>query len=153
MPRPKRNVLATAVATSTPPDSLSESQSIARVVKAMGNNIFNVEQADGKELLVELPAQFRSTFWIKRGGYVVVDSQALAERENKLHGEIVNVVREERMWRKMEYWYVVGIGGRRRGFSDIDRPSTFSKKVPAVSSDEEDNSRVGKMPPSDSEQD
>src|SRR5579871_6357958 len=101
MPRPKRNVLATAVAMSTPPDSLSESQSIARVIKAMGNNIFNVEQADGKELLVELPTQFRSTFWIKRGSYVVVDSQALAERENKLHGEIINVVHEEKIWRKM----------------------------------------------------
>ena len=113
MPRPKRNVFATAVAMSTPPDSLSESQCIARVVKAMGNNLFNVEQADGKELLVELPAQFRSTFWIKRGSYVVVDSQALAERENKLHGEIINIVREERIWRKMEYWYVGGTGERR----------------------------------------
>ena len=107
MPRPKRNVLATAAATSIPPDALSESQSIARVIKAKGNNLFNVEQADGTELLVELPAQFRSTFWIKRGSYVVVDSQALAERENKLHGEIVNIVREERVWRKMGYWYVV----------------------------------------------
>jgi probable RNA-binding protein EIF1AD len=117
----------------------------------MGNNLFNVEQADGKELLVELPAQFRSTFWIKRGGYVVVDSQALAERENKLHGEIVNVVREERIWRKMEYWYVVRIGGRRSTFSDIDRPDSFSKEIPIATNDEEDDSRVGKMPPSDSE--
>jgi len=153
MPRPKRNVLATAIATSTPPDSLSESQHIARVVKAMGNNLFNVEQDDGKELLVELPAQFRSTFWIKRGSYVVVDSQALAERENKLHGEIVNVVREEKIWRKMAYWYVVGIGGRRRAFSDIDRPTSFSKKTPAASNDEEDDSTIMKLPPSDSEQD
>jgi probable RNA-binding protein EIF1AD len=116
MPRPKRNVLATAAATSTPPDSLSESQCIARVIKAVGNNLFNVEQADGKELLVELPAQFRSTFWIKRGSYVLVDTQALAERENKLDGEIINIVREERVWRKMSYWYVVGIGDRRWTF-------------------------------------
>ena len=142
MPRPKRNVLATAIATSTPPDSLSESQRIARVVKAMGNNLFNVEQDDGKELLVELPAQFRSTFWIKRGSYVVVDSQALAERENKLDGEIVNVVREEKTWRKMGYWYVVGIGGRRRAFLTLiglllsprrpQLPPTMTKTIPQL---------------------
>jgi len=119
----------------------------------MGNNLFNVEQADGTELLVELPAQFRSTFWIKRGSFVVVDSQTLAERENKLQGEIVNIVREERIWRKMGYWYVVGIGSRRWTFSDIDRPDLFSKKNPTASNDEEVDSRVGKMPPSDSEQD
>lgn len=104
MGHPKRNILATAAATSTPLDTLSEGQCIARVIKAMGNNLFNVEQADGRELLVELPAQFRSTFWIKKGSFVLVDTQALAERDNKLDGEIVNIVREERGWRKMNYW-------------------------------------------------
>lgn len=104
MARPKRNVLATAAATSTPPDTLSEGQRVVRVIKAMGNYLFNVEQADGKELLVELPAQFRSTFWVKKGSYALVDTQALADRDNKLEGEIVNIVREERAWRKMSYW-------------------------------------------------
>jgi probable RNA-binding protein EIF1AD len=44
--------------------------------------------------------------WIKRGSFVVVDTSALADRENKLDGEIVNVVRDEKDWRKMAYWYV-----------------------------------------------
>jgi probable RNA-binding protein EIF1AD len=97
-------MLATAAGTSTPPDTLSEGQCIARVIKATGNNLFTIKQADGKELLVELPAQFRSTFWIKKGSFVLVDTQALADRDNKLDGEIVNIVREEREWRKMNYW-------------------------------------------------
>jgi len=64
MPRPKRNILAAAAITSTPPDLLSDGQSLARVIKAVGNNIFLVEQPSGKELTVELSAQFRSVLWI-----------------------------------------------------------------------------------------
>jgi hypothetical protein len=43
-------------------------------------------------------------------------------------------------------------GGR---LSDIDRPHLFSKnkKIPASSDDEEDDSRVGQIPSSGSEQD
>lgn len=106
MPPPKRNLLATVEDTLTPLDALSNSRVIARVTKAAGNNLYNVEQANGKPLLVELEAKFRSTIWIKRGSYVVVDTESLAERENKLDGEIVNVVRDEKAWRKMPYWYV-----------------------------------------------
>jgi hypothetical protein len=46
------------------------------------------------------------TVWIKRGSFVVVDTSAMADRENKLDGEIVNIVRDEKAWRKMAYWYV-----------------------------------------------
>lgn len=58
------------------------------------------------------------------------------DRENKLYGEIVNVVREEREWRKMAYWPVVF--GKREGYGGSD-------------SEEEEESRMGKMPFSDEE--
>lgn len=106
MGRPKRNVLATAQETSTPPATLSDSQSIARVLKAEGNNLYSVDLPSGKSILVELPSRFRSTIWIKRGGFVVVDTEAFDGRENKLDGEIVNVVRDEKEWRKEGYWYI-----------------------------------------------
>lgn len=105
MGRPKRNLLATVEDTLTPPDALSENQSIARITKAAGNNLYNADLPSGESILVELEAKFRSTIWIKRGSYVVVDTQALADRDNKLDGEIVNIVRDERQWRKMSYWY------------------------------------------------
>ncbi|KAF2838738.1 nucleic acid-binding protein [Patellaria atrata CBS 101060] len=105
MGRSKRNLLATADETCSPPDQLSEHETIARVVKATGNNLYSVELPSGDSALVELPSRFRSQIWIKRGGYVLVDTAALADRENKLDGEIVNVVREEKDWRKMAYWY------------------------------------------------
>lgn len=108
MGRPKRHLLATAADTSSPPAVLDQGNHIALVKKAEGNNLYSVELPSEKEpLLVELPSRFRSQIWIKRGGYVVVDRTAFDGRENKLGGEIVNVVRDEKQWRKQTYWLVL----------------------------------------------
>ena len=107
MGKPKRHLLATAAQTSSPPATLEIGHSIARVIKAEGNNLYSVEYPRGKEpLLVELPSRFRSQIWIKRGGFVIVDTSAFEDRNNKLNGEIVNVVRDEKEWRKQGYWCV-----------------------------------------------
>jgi probable RNA-binding protein EIF1AD len=130
----RKEVLAIFDETLNPPATLPDKHRICRVVKAAGNNLFNVQDAAAHSLLVELPAQFRSKFWIKRGGYVLVNLAAFTERENKLDGEIVNLVGEERLWRKQEYW-----------------PKEFEKRNVYEDSDEDDddeNSNVGKMPPS-----
>jgi len=129
-------VLATIGSTITPPDALSPNHVIARITKAEGKNIYAAELPDGKPVLAELEARFRSTVWIKRGSYVVVDTSALADRENKLDGEIVNVVRDEKAWRKMAYW-----------------PKEFVKKSTYVEDSDEEESTVGKMPPTDSDED
>ncbi|KAL4919732.1 hypothetical protein BDW62DRAFT_199455 [Aspergillus aurantiobrunneus] len=131
MAPPRRKVLATAEETLFPPDELLPGQEIARVIKATGNNIYSVEFPSKKKALVELPSKFRSTIWMKRGSFVVVDTNALDTRDNKLGGEIVNIVRDEKAWRKTTYW-----------------PKEFVKK-PVVLSDDEDDSNVGKMPSSD----
>ena len=131
---PRRRLQETVEATLTPPTSLEEGQVIARLVKAEGKNLYSVEDPSKQSMLVELPAKFRSTIWLKRGGFVVVDTTALADRENKLAGEIVNVVRDERQWRKGKYW-----------------PKEFAKRTtPSTCSDDE--STVGKMPPSDDDE-
>ncbi|KAF1944386.1 nucleic acid-binding protein [Clathrospora elynae] len=136
MPRPKRTVLATIEDTITPPATLAPNHFIARITKAEGKNLYNAELPDGKPVLAELEAKFRSTVWIKRGSYVVVDTTALADRENKLDGEIVNVVRDEKAWRKMPYW-----------------PKEFAKKSTYVEDSDEEESTMGKMPPADSDED
>ncbi|KAJ5997491.1 hypothetical protein N7499_006113 [Penicillium canescens] len=131
---PRRKMLATAEETLTPPDSLSDTQQIVRAIKATGNNIYLIEHTDKSQVLVELPARFRSTIWIKRGSYVVVDTKGQEERDNKIRGEIVNVVRDEKAWRKAPFW-----------------PKEFVKQpaVVAADSDDEEESRVGQMPSSD----
>ncbi|KAL8965028.1 MAG: hypothetical protein Q9197_006705 [Variospora fuerteventurae] len=139
MPRPKRHLLATAQETLFPPASLPENHLIAKVRKAEGKNLYAVELPSSspteKTLLVELPSRFRSQIWLKRGGYVVVDTGAFAGRENKLDGEIVNVVRDEREWRKREYW-----------------PAEFVKKSSYLDESDEEGSRVGQLPPSDDDE-
>jgi len=105
MPRPKRQLLATAEETSNPPAVLGSGQAIACVKKGEGKNLYTVELPSGASLLVELPSRFRSTIWIKRGGFVLVDTSAFDDRENKLEGEILNIVRDEKFWRKKAYWY------------------------------------------------
>lgn len=107
MGRPKRNILAAAEESTTPPDELTPTQSIARVVKAEGNSLYTCELPSKKTVLVELADRFRNTIWIKRGGYVLVEASQSEERKNsRVLGEIINVVRDEREWRKEKYWFV-----------------------------------------------
>lgn len=129
---PRRKLQATAEETVTPPDNLQDGQVIARVVKAEGNNLYTVESPPGKALLVELEARFRSSIWLKRGGFVLVDTTSLADRENKLNGEIINVVRDEKRWRKQPYW-----------------PPEYAKKRDSAPGSDDEESRVGKLPPSE----
>ena len=105
MGRPKRNVVAAAEETSSPPSALTGTQSIARVIKAEGNSLYSCSLPDQNKLLVELPSRFRNTIWMKRGGYVLVDTKDADVRQNKLDGEIINVVRDEHLWRKELYWW------------------------------------------------
>lgn len=104
MGKPKRNIISAAEESSTPPPSLTETQSIARVIKAEGNSLYSCILPNQKTILVELEARFRNVIWMKRGGYVLVDSKEADVRQNKIDGEIVNVVRDERAWRKQSYW-------------------------------------------------
>jgi len=82
--------------------------------------------------LAELPSRFRNTIWIKRGGYVLVDTKDSEMRENKLDGDIINVVRDDKFWRKQPYW-----------------PQEFVKPTAYNDGSEEEDSVVGKMPPSE----
>ncbi|KAK4544443.1 hypothetical protein LTR36_004334 [Oleoguttula mirabilis] len=133
MPKPKRNIDAVAQETLTPPDRLSQTQSIARLKQAAGNNLYQLELPSGKTVLAELHQKFRSTIWLKRGSYVLVDTAALADRDNKIGGEIVNVVGDEKTWRKESYW-----------------PAEFASKRSAY--DDESDDEGPQMPPSDDEE-
>lgn len=132
---PRRKLQETVEETISPPDALQPGQMIARIIGATGKNLYNVELPSSQVLLAELVPRFRSTIWLRRGGYVLVDTTTLADRDNKIEAEIVNVVRDEKRWSKAPYW-----------------PEKFVKKTVPVEDDEEEKSTVGKMPPSDSEE-
>ena len=134
MPKPKRNIHAVAQDTVNPPDALSAGQTIARVKLAAGNNLYHLELPSGDALLAELPAKFRSVIWIKRGSYVLVDTTALAVRDNKLGGEIINIVRDEKAWRKMPFWPAEFV---RRELISGDDSEDEGPKMPSSSSDDD----------------
>ena len=106
MGKPRRNFLATAADTVNPPNSIEDNHVIAQIQKAEGNNLYTVKTSNGEGLLVELPARFRSQIWVKRGSFVVIDTSAFQGRSNKLGGEIANIIRDEKQWRKQGYWSV-----------------------------------------------
>lgn len=62
------------------------------------------------------------------------DRKVFGDRQNKIDGEIVNVVGEEKRWRKMNYW-----------------PAEFAKKKVEQTEGDENEVRVGRMPSSDEE--
>lgn len=140
MPKPKRAINAIAEETLHPPSTLTPTQSLARLKQAAGKNLYHVELPSSQTLLAELHQKFRSTIWLKRGMYVLLDSAGLAERENKLGGEIVNVVGDEKAWRKMGYW-----------------PVEFGVREKRVYGEEEDDGEGEdegpRMPPSEDEED
>lgn len=79
---------------------------MARVLKAEGNSLYNCVLPDKSTVTVQLQDRFRNTIWIRRGGYVLVDLTPTEEHKGKVKGDIVNIVREEKEWRKQSYWYV-----------------------------------------------
>ena len=48
-------------------DLPTENQSIVKVVGGRGNNLHEVETADGDKFLVSMPSKFRKNVWMKRG--------------------------------------------------------------------------------------
>lgn len=107
MPRTKRDLRAAAEESLTPPDALAASQSLAKVIKAEGNSLYSCQLPSKRTALVELAARFRNNIWIKRGGFVLVDLAPSDELKGfKVEGEIINVVRDEKAWRKQPYWFV-----------------------------------------------
>jgi probable RNA-binding protein EIF1AD len=61
-----------------------------------------VELPSKSELLVELPMRFRNAVWVRRGGFVLIATEGFTD--GKVGGEIVQVIMDEKAWRKLEYW-------------------------------------------------
>ena len=135
MPKPKRLTQAVQEETLTPPTALPHGHKIARVKSAAGNNLYHLELPSGEALLAELDARFRSTIWMKRGSFVLVDTSSLAGRGNKLGGEIVNIVGDVKAWSKASFW-----------------PDEFSPTTSRQPDSDDDESDAGpQMPPADDE--
>ncbi|XP_067170893.1 probable RNA-binding protein EIF1AD [Apteryx mantelli] len=63
----------------------SPRQRIVRVLGTPGNNLHEVETAEGARFLVSMPPKFRRHIWIKRGDFLLVDP---IEEGEKVKGEM-----------------------------------------------------------------
>uniref|UniRef100_A0AC11CCF2 Eukaryotic translation initiation factor 1A domain containing n=1 Tax=Ovis aries TaxID=9940 RepID=A0AC11CCF2_SHEEP len=63
----------------------SDQQQIVRVLRTPGNNLHEVETAQGQRFLVSMPSKYRKNIWIKRGDFVIVDP---IEEGEKVKAEI-----------------------------------------------------------------
>ncbi|XP_044126197.1 probable RNA-binding protein EIF1AD [Bufo gargarizans] len=81
----------------------SENQRIVRVLGSPGNNLHEVETADGERFLASMPTKFRKNIWIKRGDFVIVDP--IAEGE-KVKAEITFIIYKDhqRLLQKEGLW-------------------------------------------------
>ena len=88
----------------SPPDALTPTQSLARIIKPQGNNLYTCELPSKELVLLELAQIFRNTLWVRRGGFVLADQYPENSEETRASGEIINIVRDEKAWRKLPYW-------------------------------------------------
>ncbi|KAM8969489.1 probable RNA-binding protein EIF1AD isoform X1 [Antechinus flavipes] len=63
----------------------SDQQQIVRVLGTPGNNLHEVETAQGQRFLVSMPSKYRKNIWIKRGDFLIVDP---IEEGEKVKAEI-----------------------------------------------------------------
>jgi probable RNA-binding protein EIF1AD len=90
-----------------------------------------VELPSKSELLVELPMKFRNAVWVRRGGFVLIDTEG--HTNGKVNGEIMDVVRDEKVWRRLDYWSV------HLHFCIDFRPAGFRRKEESDDEPEENN--------------
>lgn len=80
-----------------------DGEHIVKILGGRGNNLHEVEAADGTKYLVSMPTKFRKNVWVKRGDFVIVSP---IEEGDKVKGEIVYILykkqikylKSERLW-------------------------------------------------------
>ncbi|TRY74875.1 hypothetical protein TCAL_07135 [Tigriopus californicus] len=70
------------------------SQSVVRVLGGRGNNLHEVEDAQGQKYLSSMPTKFRRSIWVKRGDFVVVEP---IPEGDKVKAEICQVLYKEQI--------------------------------------------------------
>ncbi|XP_058161130.1 probable RNA-binding protein EIF1AD [Dasypus novemcinctus] len=96
----------------------SDQQQIVRVLRTPGNNLHEVETAQGQRFLVSMPSKYRKNIWIKRGDFLIVDP---IEEGEKVKAEISFVLCKDhvRSLQKEGLWPAA--------FSEVDEKHTNNR--------------------------
>eukprot|EP01027_Heterolobosea_sp_BB2_P009320 GEZU01013751.1.p1 GENE.GEZU01013751.1~~GEZU01013751.1.p1 ORF type:complete len:182 (+),score=65.77 GEZU01013751.1:95-640(+) len=96
----------TAEITTNYPVLSKDTEKIVRVVATRGTNQVEVEACDGEKMLVMMPTKFRKLIWIKRGDYLIIDTDLSEENTGKIKGIIEHVLQTQHIkhLKKMNMW-------------------------------------------------
>jgi len=80
-----------------------ENRQVVKVCAGRGNNLHEVETAQGDRFLASMPSKFRKHVWIKRGDYILVEpieegDKVKAEISHILFKEQIKYIQEENLW-------------------------------------------------------
>ncbi|XP_065063148.1 probable RNA-binding protein EIF1AD [Rhopilema esculentum] len=78
-------------------------EEIVKIIAGRGNNLHEVQTANGRKFLVSMPSKFRKNLWVKRGDYVVVNpikegNKVLAEIVYILYAKQIKYLQNEGLW-------------------------------------------------------
>lgn len=99
--------ISKALSSLDPPDALLSNQVIARVDKALGHSRYACLLPTKSVVTADLDERFRQTVWVERGNYVLLEHYDPKEVEGEAVAKIVNIAKDEKLWRKMPYWCVL----------------------------------------------
>jgi len=102
-PRAKGQILRAQTALAIP-DTLEANQIIARVDRALPRGQYNCLLPNKSIVVVDLDERFRQTIWVQRNNYVLLERYPPKEVEGEAVAKIINIVVDEKQWRKMPYW-------------------------------------------------
>ncbi|VDK48468.1 unnamed protein product [Anisakis simplex] len=116
---------------------------IGKVLAGRGNNLHEVEDANGEKYLASMPTKFRKSVWVKRGQFVLL--QAIEEGD-KVKAEITNVLDDENVLhiREEELW-------PQRFEQDAEKLTREAKRHVNVENKKHQVIDADMLPPSDSE--
>ena len=86
-------------------DLPSDNQQIVKILASRGNNLHQVESADGMEFLISMPTKFRKNVWITRGDFILIEP---ISEGRKVKGEMLKVLTTEHIkhFKKCGVWPV-----------------------------------------------
>lgn len=117
-------------------------EEIVKLIGGRGNNLHEVECADGKKFLVSMPTKFRKNLWVKRGDFVVIDpikegNKVLAEIVYVLYHKQIKYLQSERLW--PESFTGKNDNDDHDGAKENEKPRKGDNKYEYASSSEEDD--------------
>lgn len=120
----KKKIQKLGQMTFDPPHELPEHQKIACVMEIRDHDLYLCKTSSDEILLTELPPRFRCKIWVRRGGFVVIDTHAFDKKGGKIQAEIIMVIQNEKMWKKKEYW------------PEVFKKDTYEKVTDHITSDD-----------------